>query len=87
MCISEGKRRKCFHRDNNQCLKCGGTDELTCDHVIPKALGGKDWLKNLQTLCFKCNLGKGAKIIQYSKHGGTRHMINRFNQEGAYWLT
>jgi 5-methylcytosine-specific restriction endonuclease McrA len=34
--------------------------ELHVDHVTPWSKGGETTLANLQTLCNKCNLGKGA---------------------------
>lgn len=37
---------------------------FTCDHLIPKSLGGKDYIDNTQTLCHQCNHGKGAVLEQ-----------------------
>jgi hypothetical protein len=34
---------------------------FTQDHIIPKARGGKDYLGNLQTLCYPCNQKKGKR--------------------------
>lgn len=34
---------------------------MTKDHIIPKKLGGKDRIDNLQTLCEDCNKAKGHK--------------------------
>jgi 5-methylcytosine-specific restriction endonuclease McrA len=43
-----------------------GDEEIlfTKDHILPKSLGGKDDLENLQTLCVKCNHKKGNNIIK-----------------------
>lgn len=56
-------------RDNYTCLSCGYTapegerpGQLTLDHVIPYAAGGKFTEDNLQTLCLRCNMRKGAKV-------------------------
>lgn len=35
---------------------------LTQDHIIPRSIGGKSGLYNLQTMCERCNLQKGNKI-------------------------
>lgn len=56
-------------RDNYACKMCGLstlTEKnllLEIDHVIPLARGGITSEDNLQTLCWKCNRSKGAKII------------------------
>ncbi len=52
-------------RDNFKCVICGNTSEhsrLEIDHIIPVDAGGKTTEDNLQTLCFKCNHGKGIII-------------------------
>lgn len=36
---------------------------MTKDHIVPKSLGGKDSVKNYQTMCSKCNEKKGNKIV------------------------
>jgi len=53
-----------MHRDNNRCVLCGATPAnnpnitLHIDHIIPYSKGGHTVMKNLQTLCSLCNLGK-----------------------------
>ncbi len=54
-------RKYVFNRDKYQCQSCGQTSletNLTIDHIIPLALGGKNDISNLQTLCFACNQQK-----------------------------
>jgi 5-methylcytosine-specific restriction endonuclease McrA len=52
-------------RDNFKCCKCGrspATDPaiiLHVDHKTAWANGGETVLENLETLCSKCNIGKG----------------------------
>ena len=59
-------RWQVMKRDNFKCCCCGAspatdpTVELHVDHVLPYSKGGKTTLENLQTLCSKCNLGKGS---------------------------
>lgn len=43
-------------RDGMACRKCGSTENLTLQHKLPKCIGGKMNLKNLEILCFKCNV-------------------------------
>lgn len=56
-------------RDLFTCCQCGNSvyDEpnllLEIDHIIPISKGGLTVVDNLQTLCWKCNRSKGAKII------------------------
>lgn len=49
-------------RDGHVCAKCGSEHDLTVDHVFPLSHGGKNVLKNMQTLCLTCNQLKGEKI-------------------------
>lgn len=60
-------RRQIMERDGYTCQICGrympdGTD-IHIDHVIPVSKGGKTVPGNLQVLCSKCNLSKGARIL------------------------
>lgn len=54
-----------FKKQGNCCALCGielddswGTGDINLDHIIPRCLGGKTILSNLQFLCRKCNIGK-----------------------------
>lgn len=58
-------RRRVFERDGHQCLACGSTDDLECDHVVPWSRGGKTIFENLQTLCKTCNAAKGTGETDY----------------------
>lgn len=66
--ISLSLRYKVLSRDRFRCVICGRspakepTIELHVDHIFPWSKGGQNTEENLRTLCFDCNLGKGAKI-------------------------
>lgn len=53
-------------RDNCLCRMCGASPAkdpavtLHVDHVVPWSKGGRTVIENLQTLCERCNVGKGA---------------------------
>lgn len=49
-------------RDENRCVRCCSTDDLTIDHIVPVIAGGSNEPSNLQVLCRSCNSRKGAKI-------------------------
>lgn len=57
-----------LRRDNFKCCACGASPakdpavELHVDHIIPWSKGGETTMDNLQTLCSKCNFGKGNAI-------------------------
>lgn len=54
-----------FLRDAFSCRYCGGkraTPELTFDHVVPRAKGGRTSWENVVTACSPCNLRKGSKM-------------------------
>jgi 5-methylcytosine-specific restriction endonuclease McrA len=53
-----------WKRDNGRCVLCGATDELHFDHDLPYSRGGTSMkVENVQLLCARHNLSKGAKII------------------------
>jgi 5-methylcytosine-specific restriction endonuclease McrA len=71
-------RANIYARDEYTCQYCGEvfpTSELTFDHVVPVAHGGrKDW-ENIVTCCVTCNRRKGGRtpeqagmrLIRYPK--------------------
>ena len=52
-------RQNIFKRDGFVCQYCGTSTDLTLDHVVPKAKGGKSTWMNLITACKDCNARKG----------------------------
>ena len=53
-----------FLRDEFTCQYCGSKGEMTFDHVIPRARGGKTIWENVVAACGPCNLRKGSKLLQ-----------------------
>ncbi|MGO8753162.1 MAG: HNH endonuclease [Thermoguttaceae bacterium] len=57
-------RRNVFKRDHFTCQYCGsqpGTEELTVDHVIPRAQGGVSSWTNCVLACVACNKRKADR--------------------------
>jgi 5-methylcytosine-specific restriction endonuclease McrA len=52
-------RNNIFKRDGFECQYCGDSRNLTLDHMMPKARGGKSTWFNLVTACKTCNTKKG----------------------------
>lgn len=55
-----------FKRDKNLCAYCGNifaSDNLTRDHVIPRASNGSNTWDNVVTACNSCNHWKAAKHV------------------------
>jgi len=53
-----------YARDGHHCQYCGRKapmSELTYDHVVPRAQGGKTTWTNIVTCCFECNRDKGNR--------------------------
>ena len=67
-------RANIYARDNHTCQYCGEqfpTSELTFDHVVPVAQGGrKDW-ENIVTCCVTCNRRKGGR----TPHEAGLHLV------------
>jgi 5-methylcytosine-specific restriction endonuclease McrA len=57
-------RANIYARDHHSCQYCGDVfprEDLTFDHVVPVAHGGrKDW-ENIVTCCVTCNRTKGGR--------------------------
>jgi HNH endonuclease len=50
-------------RDKGRCVKCGATDHLHFDHIIPFSKGGTSLSpQNIQILCARHNLSKSDRI-------------------------
>ena len=56
-----------FLRDEFTCQYCGSMGDMTFDHVVPRARGGKTTWQNVVASCGPCNLRKGAKSLKESR--------------------
>ena len=92
-------KEKAFKRDKYSCVECGtkpmqrtyegnfipDTSKLIGDHIIPIAIGGKEYdLNNVQTLCINCNKIKTKedmkKIAKVRRKEKTLSMYNTLEQ-------
>jgi hypothetical protein len=61
--IPTAVKRTIWKRDQGRCVKCGATEILHFDHDIPFSKGGSSFTtENVQILCARHNLRKGARI-------------------------
>lgn len=52
-----------WKRDKGRCTKCGSTDNLHFDHIIPYSKGGSSLVaENIQLLCARHNIAKRDRI-------------------------
>lgn len=68
-------RRSVYLRDGFRCQYCGErfpTEELTFDHVVPRAAGGQTVWENILTCCVACNTAKRAQLPDYGAPKGRR---------------
>jgi 5-methylcytosine-specific restriction endonuclease McrA len=68
-------RRSIFLRDKFRCQYCGEpfpSHELTYDHVVPRAKGGKTTWENVVAACIDCN---ALKRDQTANHSGRRGVL------------
>ena len=57
-------RENVYARDGGRCQYCGARvrrDEISYDHVVPRALGGTTIWENIVTACVPCNQRKGGR--------------------------
>ena len=73
-----------FLRDNFTCQYCGDSNEMTFDHVIPRALGGRTTWENVTASCAPCNLRKGGRTPEGASmwpmikpYRPTTHQLNK----------
>ena len=52
-----------FLRDGFTCQYCGRKGDMTFDHVIPRARGGRTVWENVVAACGPCNLKKGSRTL------------------------
>ena len=63
-------RRNVFKRDHYTCKYCGrqpGVNELTIDHVIPRAQGGQSTWTNCVLACLDCNRRKADRTPEQAE--------------------
>lgn len=64
--LKDEERHKIEVRQRNKCALCGkplhNLNRPHIDHRVPISLHGDNQIENLQILCAKCNLGKGAYL-------------------------
>lgn len=68
-------RRSILLRDRYCCQYCGKrfpANELTFDHLIPRAHGGKTVWNNIVMACAPCNAKKADKLPEFSGRKGTK---------------
>lgn len=63
-------RKNLFKRDHYTCMYCGvqpGPEELTVDHVLPRAQGGVSSFENCVLACVPCNSRKANRTPEQAK--------------------
>lgn len=77
-------RMNLFLRDDFRCQYCGSkfpSEDLTFDHVVPRAAGGKSTWDNLSAACVTCNSRKGHRLdmrpLRKPRQPEAREMIRK----------
>ena len=71
-------RRNVFKRDHLTCQYCGarpGSEELTIDHIIPRAQGGQTNWENCVLACVPCNARKANRTPEQAGMKLRRHPV------------
>ena len=64
------KRARIYIRDKYRCQYCGDhrhAQDLTLDHIVPRAQGGESVPQNLVTACVACNQRKGNRTPEQAR--------------------
>lgn len=61
--ISERDWSRLVARHRGQCAYCGGSGEMTMDHVVPLSRGGTNTIGNVLPACRSCNSSKHMKLL------------------------
>ena len=73
-----------LNRQKGKCSLCGlhfrESDVMEVDHIIPKALGGKDDRKNLQLLHRHCHNEKTRYDLNEIRKRDTSNFLERINE-------
>jgi len=71
-------RRNIYKRDRYTCQYCGaqpGTEELTLDHVLPRAQGGISTWENCALACIGCNKRKADRTPEQAGMPLRKHPV------------
>lgn len=75
------------------CVGCGKKlrkNDVDIDHILPRSLGGKDDIDNLQCLCKTCNRSKGNNtedmIDDYLDNAARNYTKNQNEKTGFKWF-
>ncbi len=82
--FTRGQLDSIYRRSDGQCLHCGRGfrrdqygghhHQWNVDHIVPRSLGGPDWVDNLAVSCEPCNQRKGNKFTSIDFRNLTRHI-------------
>ena len=70
--LKSSRRKKLRASLPQLCVRCGATEVLTLDHIIPRVYGGTNERGNFQILCLPCN--------HLKSRGEVRHWNPKKNQ-------
>ncbi len=63
--VSAEQWKSVLDRFGGKCAKCGASESIEMDHVVPLARGGSHTPENIQPLCKSCNRRKSTSIADY----------------------
>jgi hypothetical protein len=74
-------------RDGRNCAICGkdigDIERANCDHIVPRAHGGKDKIENLQLSHFRCNL-PNTRVAGGTARGGW--LVTHYSRAWDCWV-
>ena len=53
---------------NGICVRCGEKSLPVKDHILPIYMGGSDSIKNIQPICWRCNVSKRSESFNWKRY-------------------
>lgn len=85
MCSTQQKNYL-YRETEGRCIYCGAIicpDDVTCDHIVPRACGGDNSVRNYVACCRECNEAKGHLSVSEFVAGMSERRRRKYGERVA----